>query len=118
MSYEVWLRGKFSGISNSISDVRFWMSQDFSPNTGLAVYWTGQQQLYQAPSNASSSIAASLISTSDPGRSNVSIGGSLSSSITSSAGYTDYIVAQLRTTTAVNAGDTSLCTMSLSYLET
>jgi Rod binding domain-containing protein len=48
----------------------------------------------------------------------VSIGGSLSSSITSSAGYTDYIVAQLRTTTAVNAGDTSLCTMSLSYLET
>lgn len=116
-SYEVWLQGHFTGTFNSIYDLRFWMSTDFSPNTGLTVKSKANQQSYNQPSNASSSIATSTISTSDPGTANVSVGGSLTSSLTTS-GYTDYIVLQLQTTTAAPAGDTSLATFSLSYIET
>ncbi len=116
-SYEVWLQGYFSGTFNAIYDLRFWMSTDFSPNTGLTVKSNMTQQSFAQPTNATSSIATSTIGTSDPGAANVSIGGSLNSSLTSS-GYTDYIVMQLQTTTAAAAGDTSLATFSLSYIET
>jgi hypothetical protein len=119
-SFEVWLRGHFSGTYNFIYDFRFWMSADFSPNTGLTVNCNSQQQVYGQPTNASSSIATSTIGTSDPGAANVSYGGSLTSSIQSSVGsqFTDYIVLQLQTTVSAPAGDTSLATFSLSYIET
>jgi len=116
-SYEVWLQGHFTGSFNSIYDLRFWMSTDFSPNAGLVVKNKSNQQSYGQPTNATSSIATATIGTSDPGTANVSIGGSLTSSLTTS-GYTDYLVLQLQTTTAAPAGDTSLCTLSLSYIET
>jgi hypothetical protein len=116
-SFEVWLQGHFTGVFNSIYDLRFWMSTEFSPNTGLIVKTNSQQQLYCQPTTATSSIATSAIGTSDPGAANVSVGGSLTSSLTTS-GYTDYIVMQLQTTTAAPAGDTSLATFSLSYIET
>ena len=116
-SYEVFLQGHFTGTFNAIYDLRFWMSTDFSPNTGLVVKNKSNQQSYNQPTNASSSIATSTLGTSDPGTANVSYEGSLTSSITSPA-YTDYIVLQLQTTTAAPAGDTSLATFSLSYIET
>jgi len=116
-SYEVWLQGHWYGTFNSIYDVRFWMSTDFSPNTGLTVKVKCDQATYNQPTNATSSIATSTIGTSDPGVSNVSIGGNLSSSLNTS-GYSDYLVMQLQTTTAAPAGDTSLATFSLSYIET
>jgi hypothetical protein len=116
-SYEVWLQGHFEGVFNTIYDIRFWMSTDFSPNTGLVMRAKCNQQAYNQPTNATSSIAASTISTSDPGATNVSIGGSLTSSLTTS-GFTDYIVLQLQTTTAATAGDSSLATFSMSYIET
>ena len=116
-SYEVFLQGHFTGTFNSIYDLRFWMSTDFSPNTGLTVKAKGNQQTYNQPTNATSSIATATISTSDPGTANVSYEGSLTSSI-STSDYTDYLVVQLQTTTAAPAGDTSLATFSLSYIET
>jgi hypothetical protein len=116
-SYEVWLQGHFTGTFNSVYDLRFWMSTDFSPNTGLVVKVKTTQQTYNQPTNATSSLSTSTIGTSDPGSANVSYGGSLTSSITTSD-YTDYIVLQLQTTTAAPAGDTSLATFSLSYIET
>ncbi len=116
-SYETWLQGHFTGVFNSIYDLRFWMSTDFSPNTGLVVKTNTQQQTYNQPTSLTSSIATNTIGTSDPGTANVTVGGSLTSSITTS-GYTDYIVTQLQTTTAAAAGDTSLATFSLSYIET
>jgi hypothetical protein len=117
-SYEIWLRGHFTGTFNAIYDIRFWMSTDFSPNTGLTLRAkTNGQTAYAQPTNATSSIATSVISTSDPGAANVSVGGSLSSSLTTS-GFTDWIVTQLQTTGAAPAGDTSLCTLSMSYVET
>lgn len=115
-SYECWLRGWFTGSFNRISDVRFWMSTGFSPSTGLAVFWTGIQNLYLQPANGTSSIATSSVPIADPGTANVSIGGNLSGSLVA-AGYSDFIVLQLRTTTAAAAGDTSLATMTISYQE-
>ena len=116
-SYELWLQAQWGGSFNAIYDVRFWMSTDFSPNTGLSVMAkTNGQTSYQQPTNATSSIATSLVSSSDPGTANVSIGGSLSSSLVAS-GYSDYLVLQLQTTTNAPAGDTSLATFSLSYVE-
>lgn len=115
-SYELWFRGKFSGTFNRIDDVRFWQSVNFSPSTGLQVFWKGTQVIYLQPASGTSSIATSSIPTSDPGSANVSLGGSLSGSLTSS-GYTDNVVLQLRTTTSAAAGDTSLETVTMSYSE-
>ncbi len=116
-SYEVWLQGHFTGTFSSIYDLRFWMSTDFSPNTGLVIKVKSDQQSYGQPTNATSSIATTTIGTSDPGTANVSVAGSLTSSL-STSGYTDYIVLQLQSTVVAPAGDTSLATFSLSYIET
>jgi len=116
-SYEVWFRGFFSGVFNSIYDLRFWMSTDYSPNTGLVVKSKTSQQSYIQPVDATSSIATSTLGTSDPGSRNVTVGGSLTSSIMAT-GYTDFIVLQLQTQSSAPAGDTSLATFSLSYIET
>lgn len=114
-SYEVWLRGHWTGTFNKIDNLQFWMSTDFSPNTGLTVKW-GTTQTYSTPTNSTSTIATDNVPTSDPGTANVPIGGSLSGSLTS-AGYSDYIVLQLQTTTAAAAGDTSLAEFTLQWDE-
>lgn len=116
-SYEVWLRGHFTGTFNNIDNLQFWKSTDFSPNTGLTVYWKGNNVgSYTTPVKTDSTIAVSTVPTSDPGTANVSIGGSLSGAITS-AGYSDYIVLQLDVATTATPGDTSLAVMTLQYDE-
>lgn len=116
-SYEVWLRAMFTGTFNEIRDLRMWMSVDFSPNTGLFLFFRGNQLIYLVPATVSSSIATSSMPTADPGSANISIGGNLSGSIITSSGMSDFIVTQLRTTTAAPAGDTSFATLSFSYSE-
>lgn len=113
---EVVLRGHYSGTFNRINDVRVWQSTNFAPSTGLQVFFNGQQVIYLQPSAVTSSIATSSIPTSDPGTANVSIGGSLSGSLTTS-GFTDHVYLQLRTTVSAPAGDTSLMTATMSYTE-
>lgn len=115
-SFEVWLRGHFSGVFNRIDGIRFWKSVDYSPNTGLSVFWTGTQQIFLQPTNITSSIATSSIPTADPGSTNVTIQGNLSGSLVAS-GYSDFIVLQLRTGTNTPPGDTSLATYTMSYNE-
>jgi hypothetical protein len=92
------------------------MSTNFSPSTGLHVFFNGQQATYLQPANGTSSIATSSIPTADPGSTNVSINGSLSGSLVAS-GYTDHLVLQLRTDLTAAAGDTSLATFTMSYSE-
>lgn len=117
-SYEVYLQGHFTGSFNTVSDTRFWCSTAFSPNTGLVVYCQSTGiTAYAQPLNSASVIATSVVGTSDPGHRNISIGNSLTSSLTTS-GYTDYLVLQLSTQSNAPAGDTSLATFSLSYIET
>lgn len=114
-SYEVWLRAHFTGTFNKIDNLQFWMSTNFSPSTGLTVYWKGNNAgSYATPVNTDSSVATATVPTSDPGTANVSIGTSLSGNLTS-AGYSDYIVLQLDVATTAASGDTSLATFTLQY---
>jgi len=116
-SYEVWLRMHFTGTFNKVDNLQFWMSTDFSPNTGLSILWKGNNAgAYQTPTKVTSTVADGAIPTSDPGTANVSIGTSLSGSLVA-AGYSDYIVLQLQTTVAAAAGDTSLAVFTANYDE-
>lgn len=115
-SFEVWLRAHLSGVFTRVDGFRIWQSIDFSPNTGLAIFYSGQQVTYLQPAAGTSSIATSSIPKADPGSTNVSIGGNLSGSLVA-PGYSDYMVLQLRTGTNAAPGDTSLTTISVSYNE-
>lgn len=116
-SYEVWLRAHFTGTFNQVDNLQFWMSTDFSPNTGLTMkYKANNVGAYVTPVATTSTVATVAMPTSDPGTANVSIGTSLAGTLVA-AGYSDYIVMQLQTTTAAAAGDTSLATFTLQYDE-
>lgn len=116
-SYEVWLRGHFTGTFNTVNNLQFWQSVAFSPATGLTVTWKGNNQTaYVTPVKTDSSVATAAVPTADPATANVSIAGSLSGSL-SAAGYSDYIVLQLDVGTTAAAGDTSLATFTLQYDE-
>jgi hypothetical protein len=115
-SYEVWLRAHFTGTFNEIDNLQFWMSTDFDPNTGLSVKYTADQESYVTPVKTESTIADTAVPTSDPGTANVTIDGELSGSL-EEAGYSDYIVLQLQTTTSAASGDTSLAVFTCQYDE-
>jgi hypothetical protein len=116
-SMEVYLKADFTGTFNTIDNLQFWRSTDFSPNDGLTLKWKENGiETYIPPVTATSTIAADAIPTSDPGAENVYIGGDTGGSLTA-AGMSDYIVLQLQTTTAAAAGDTSLAEFTFQYDE-
>ena len=116
-SYEVYLRGHWTGTFNKIDNLRFWMSTDFSPNTGLSIKWAANgTPTYTEPVATTSTVATTAIPTSDPGSENLYIGGSSGGSLTA-AGYSDYIVLQLQTTVSAAAGDTSLAEFTIEWDE-
>jgi hypothetical protein len=113
-SMELWLKGAFGGTFNKINNLQFWRDTDFSPNTGLSIYWHANgTNAYTQPSTATT-ICATTIPTSNPGSENLYIGGTAAGSL-AAAGKSDYITLQLRTTTAAAAGDTSLASFTLQY---
>lgn len=123
-SYEVWLQGQWATGSgfNQIENLQFWHST--SPlDTGLTLYWEGEQTSYVTPVKTDSSIATTGVPTSDPGSANVSIGGYLTpqgadgDGQLNTPGYSDYIVLQLDVATTASPGDTSLETFTLQYDE-
>lgn len=113
-SYEVWLRMHFTGTFNVINNLQFWMSTNFSPATGLTVYANMARAAYATPVKTDSTIATTAVPTADPGTANISIGGSLSGTL-SAVGYSDYIVLQLDVASTAASGDTSLATFSGQY---
>jgi hypothetical protein len=115
-SYEVWLRGKWTGTFNKVQNLQFWKSSPTGNDTGVSIKWNGQRTAYATPTTANSSIATADVPTEDPGTANVSIGGALTGSL-SASGYSDYIVLQMRTTTGAAAGDTSAYTFTMQYDE-
>jgi len=115
-SYEVWLRGKFTGTFNTVDNVQFWKSTDFSPATGLSVMWAPATPSAYTSGVTSVVTAVSAVPTSDPGDANVRCRGGLASGLVAS-GYTDYVVLQLVTTSAAAAGDTSLAIFTMNYDE-
>lgn len=114
-SYDVWLKGKFTGSFNQVQNAKFWKSAG-SEGTGESLYWAGTVTAYGQPTTGDSQAADTAIPTASPGSANVSFGGSLGGNITA-AGFTDFINLQLRTTTAAEAGDTETFTFTLTYDE-
>ncbi len=116
-SFEVYLKGEWTGSFNSVDNLRFWMSTDFSPNDGLSVNWCPNGTTgYAEPVTAGSTVADTSVPESDPESENLYIGGESGGSATSDGDKSDYCVLQLQTTTAAAAGDTSLAEFTLELL--
>lgn len=114
-SYEKWIKLHFSGTFTRIENLQFWKSAG-SYVTGESIVWEGEQTTYATPTNAASTIATTAVPTADPGTANVSIGGSLSGSLTAE-GDSDFIVLQTAITGAASAGSTNLKTFVIQYDE-
>ena len=115
-SYEVWLRMKFTGSFNNVSNLQFWKSTDFSPSTGLHVRWRPQNTSTYVQSTTGTAKCVSAVPTSDPGAANIGVGSNPSGSLAAS-GYSNYIVTQLATCSTAAAGDTSLAIFTANYDE-
>jgi hypothetical protein len=114
-SYDVWLKGHFTGTFNKVQNGKFWKSSG-ALGTGEAIQFVGHITAYHQPTTGDSSYASADVPTSSPGSANVSFGGDLAGNITG-AGYSDFVVLQLQTTTAAEAGDTETFTFTLTYDE-
>lgn len=114
-SYEVWLRGHWTGTFNQIQNLQFYKSSG-TLEDGVTIEWEGEETTYATPVSSGSTVATTAIPESDPGTANVSIGGELTGSL-STAGFSDYVVLQLNTTTATPSGDTNTYTFTLQYDE-
>jgi hypothetical protein len=114
-SYDVWLKGHYTGTFNQIQNAKFYKSAG-ALGTGETINFVGHITAYHIPTTADSSYASAAVPTSTPGSANVSFGGDLAGSITG-AGYSDFIILQLQTTTAAEAGDTNTFTFTLTYDE-
>ena len=88
-SYEIWVKGHFSGTFAKVQNAKFWKSAG-GPDTGISLKWEGITTAYATPTTASSTVATADVPTAAPGSANVSFGGSLAGSITAE-GYTDYV---------------------------
>jgi len=114
-SYDVWLKGHFTGTFNKVQNGKFYKSSG-ALGTGEAIKFVGHTTAYHTPTTGDSGYASADVPTSAPGTANVSFNSSLDGNITG-AGYSDFVTLQLRTTTAAEAGDTETFTFTLTYDE-
>lgn len=121
-SYELFVRGKFTTPFTAITNIRFYKSGG-TYKTGELVYFagswpnSGSNSTYWVPPVATDSPwATGSIPATLPASANVSIGNSVTGSLTST-GYSDYIVLQMRTTTSTPAGSTNQKTFTMVYDE-
>jgi hypothetical protein len=114
-SYEKWVKANFSGTFTRIDNIRFYKSAG-AYVTAEVVNFTGQVTAYVAPTTTASAYATSAVATSAPGSANVSIGGSLSGSLTT-AGNSDFIILQASIGSTASAGATNTKTLTLLYDE-
>lgn len=115
-SYEKYVRGYFSGDFTKIYNVYFWKSAgDYV--VGEAIKYKGDiGGTYIQPVNTTSVQATTAIPVSTPGSPNVTIGSSLSGSLTA-AGYTDYIVLQKQIADTATPGRTNTLTFTMQWDE-
>lgn len=114
-SYDVWLKGHYTGTFNKVQNAKFHKSSG-AEGTGEDMKWQGHTTAYHTPTTGDSSYASADIPTAAPGSANVSFGGDLAGNVTA-AGYSDFVTLQLRTTTAAESGDTNTFTFTLTYDE-
>jgi hypothetical protein len=114
-SYEKWVKLRFSGSFTRIENLQFWKSAG-AYVTGESMNWTGQQTEYAVPTETTSVYATESVPTADPGTANISIGGSLSGSLTAT-GESDFIILQQAITIDASAGATNQKTLVVQYDE-
>ena len=114
-SYEVWLKGHFTGSFNKVDNGKFWKSSG-ALGAGETIKFVGHVTAFGQPTTGSSTVASADVPTGSPGSANVSFDGDLSGNITG-VGYSDFVTLQLQTTTAAEAGDTETFTFTLTYDE-
>ena len=114
-SYDVWLKGHFTGSFNKIQNAKFYKSSG-ALGGEESIKFIGAVTAYHTPVTGNSSYASADVPTTAPGSANVSFDSDLAGNITG-AGYSDFMILQLRTTTAAEAGDTATFTFTLTYDE-
>jgi len=114
-SFEKWVKAAFSGTFTRIENVKFWKSAG-AYVTGEGVTYTGQTTAFATPTSGQSTEADTAIPVAEPGSANVSIGGSLTGSLTA-AGSTDFVVLQSTIDSSASAGLTNTKTLTLQYDE-
>lgn len=112
-SYEVWLRGYFSGDFNEISNFKFYQASPMDNNTGIDIYF-GTTDTYATPVNVTSVVATDPVPVSEPVNANIGVGGDLEGALLDD-GYTDYIVLQLKAGSTAEYGATGLGLYHLDY---
>jgi len=112
-SYEVWLRGHFTGTFNLIQNLQFWKSSG-TLGTGESMDW-GTTSTFTPPVSTDGAKTTGAVPTSDPGSQNVFFAGGSTSA--DADGFSNYIVLQVETTSAAEAGDSELFTFTLQYDE-
>jgi len=120
-SYELFLRGEFSGTFTAVTNCRFYKSGgDYVSNEQvyMAGSWpnSGSNSAYMEPVATDSDYATGSLPATLPASANVSIGNSVTGSLTS-YGHTDYILLQNRIGESAAAGTTNTKTFALVYDE-
>lgn len=119
-SYEKWIRMHFTGSFNQIDQLKIWKSSGaYVTGESLKTNLTESgysEATFSAPTASTSSEATNTMPTSEPTDSNIGISGSLSGTL-SAAGYSDYCVLQLQTTSSSPAGNVNQKVISLKYRE-
>jgi len=115
-TYEKWQRIHVTamGGSSAIDNLKVWRTGALG---GAAVHVTnarttsyGGAATYATPVATGSTVATQTMPTSEPGSANLGIAGALAGQRTA-AGYSDYLVHQIKT----NAGDTAGATTTMNY---
>lgn len=112
-SYERWLRLKYTGVFNSITNVLAWLSAGALSDPAL-ILTAGVNASGVTPVVTNSAIAVSPIPTTEGGALDITPAGGISVS----GDFTDYLVVQLEApSTVVTAGDISAQTLTFQYDE-
>jgi hypothetical protein len=112
-SYERWIRGRWSGTFNLIDNILFWKSAGTLSDVNLAIY-AGETATGATPVVTVSSIATAAVPTTEGTAIDITPSGGISSS----PGYSDYCVMQLRVpSTVTTPGDIGVQTFTMQYDE-
>lgn len=116
LSYDKYFKIHFAGTFTSVSDLMFYKS-DGAYVTGEVLNYTGQVTTWATPTNGTSANATTALPTSEPTTANVSIGGSLTGSLTAE-GDSDFIVLQGSYSANTSASATIDKTFTFDWIET
>lgn len=112
-SYERWLRFEFTGVFNLIENIKCWKSAGTLSDGNLSIK-AGETDTGVTPIDSASSVATSLIPTSE----GTAIDISPTNPIDTSGEKTDYFVSQLNVpSTVTTPGDISPITLTTQYDE-